>query len=162
MLPFTDREPIRRHETTAEIVIDPGAKPDIVRADLLERAAISVAVALGSASFDDTIVATVEVTLAIRSVGAQMAAETVLPIIIRFDALDDHGEGTADWPPDALLSAVIRNELDRVWRLRRVDEFLVHALGADRRRRAILYVPKSDMAGLPRSSDFPRASVGSL
>jgi hypothetical protein len=137
MLPFTDPELIRRHEATVEIETDHAADPDTVRADLLERAVVSVGATIGPASLDRIIVATVDVTLSIRSGALQEAIETVLPISIRFDVADDHGDGTTGWAPEALLRAVIRNELERVWRLYGAADFLGRALAIQDRRASL-------------------------
>ena len=122
MLPFTDEEPIRRHDTTVEIVITPCVASDAVRADLLERIATSVGATIGPAN---KIVATVNVKLAIHVGADQQIIETVFRISIRFDAADDHGEGTTGWAPDVLLLAVIRNEVERMWGRSDVDAFLL-------------------------------------
>jgi len=121
MLPFADDEPIRRHETTVEIVITPGAASDTVRTDLLDRIASSVGATIGPA---DKIVATVDVKLAIHVGAERRIVETILPISIRFDAADDHGDGTTGWAPDDLLRAVIRNEVESMWRRTGEDELL--------------------------------------
>jgi len=131
MLPFIDDEPIGRLDTTLEIVIPPDAAPDTVRADLLERIASSVATAIGRACPDGRIVATVNVKLAIHVGADQQIIETVFRISIRFDAADDHGEGTTGWAPDVLLRAVIRNEVERIWRHHLADELIGCAFGMD-------------------------------
>jgi hypothetical protein len=131
MLPFIDDEPIGRLDTTLEIVIPPDAAPDTVRADLLERIASSVATAIGRACPDGRIVATVVVKLAIHLVAAEDSAHAILPISIRFDPVDDHGEGTTGWAPDVLLRAVIRNEVERIWRHHLADELIGCAFGMD-------------------------------
>jgi hypothetical protein len=138
MLPFIDLEPVPCYETKVESAIDSGAVPDAIRADLLERAATSVGATIGPAIPDRVIVATVDVTLSIRFGALREAIETVLPIAIRFDAHDDHGAGTADWTPDRLLGAVVRNELDRVWLLRDAERFLVRAMRGDCRERSFV------------------------
>jgi len=132
MLPFTDTELIRRHETTVELALAPGAAPDTVRADLIERIESSVGAAIGPASINHIIVAAVDVKLAIHVGADRPLAEAIFRIAIHFDPTDDptddHGEGTADWAPDALLRAVVRNEVERVWRLRRMDQSLGRAI----------------------------------
>jgi hypothetical protein len=96
------------------MTLHPGAELDTVRTNLFERAATSVGATIGPGSFDCIIVATVNVMLSIRVDGSQEETETVLPIAIRFDPADDHGEGTTRWAPDALLRAVIQNEVVRI------------------------------------------------
>lgn len=113
-----------RHETTFEIAID----PETVRADLVERIATSTGAKIGPASIDHIIVATDDAKLAIHLGADQDFAEIVPPIATRFDARDDHGGGTRCWAPDALLSTVIGNEVERVWRLYGAEECLSRAL----------------------------------
>jgi hypothetical protein len=140
MLPFIDDAPIRRHETAVELTLDPGAAPDTVRAKLLKRAAVFVAAALGPASLEGKIVAEIEVILSMKGVGGPEIVDVVMPISIRFDAAEEHGEGIADWPPDILLNAVIRNELDRVWGAQRMERFVAQAL-------ATSWMDRSDFPG---------------